>query len=458
VLAELNLARQQRRSIMSAAGARNEQQLRELLERLAHRQSLRTKLEQVSEQYQAALGKECPREQVEQLLQEQDAGELQDRRGRLAGHLDDARAQLAGLHQRRGAMGQQAAGLLADRRRAEIELELGSVEQQLAESVHRWRVLTIAWRALETVRDMYETHRQPQTLKDASRYFAALTEGHYVRIWTPLSDMSLRVDLTTGESLSLDVLSSGTREAVFLSLRLALVADFARRGVVLPLVLDDVLVNFDARRARAASRVLCQFAEQGHQVLLFTCHAHIVELFAAGHVDIRYLSPLHEGLAIAAEVSSPAPMVVPDLVETIAIAPEPALELVTQEDSEESPVDEVAVEEYVLGEPVAPVPTPLFEFLIAAPEEEELSALADDAPLDPEDVAPLTTPGSADYELAEVCDEDAEPLDAMPAAVEEIVEELVTAQDVRTPEQRRQRFTWESPERWWDDTRDDEAA
>ena len=82
------------------------------------------------------------------------------------------------------------------------------------------------------------------------------------RIWTPLSDMSLRVDMATGESLPLDLLSCGTREAVFLSLRLALVADFARRGIVLPLVLDDVLVNFDHRRARAAAGVLCRFAQK----------------------------------------------------------------------------------------------------------------------------------------------------------------------------------------------------
>ncbi len=148
----------------------------------------------------------------------------------------------------------------------------------------------MATRVLELVREIYETQRQPQTLQDASRYFTALTEGQYVRIWTPLTDMSLRVDLATGESLPLDVLSSGTREAVFLSLRLALVADFSRRGIVLPLILDDVLVNFDRLRARNAAHVLLDFADHGHQVLLFTCHEHIVELFTGAQVELRYLS------------------------------------------------------------------------------------------------------------------------------------------------------------------------
>ena len=196
------------------------------------------------------------------------------------------------MHQRRGALVQQSQGLVSDRRLPELKLQLGCVVQQLDESAQRWRVLSVAAHVLELVREVYETQRQPQTLQDASRYFAALTEGQYVRIWTPLTDMSLRVDMASGESLSLDVLSSGTREAVFLSLRLALVADFTRRGIVLPLILDDVLVNFDRRRARAAAEVLCDFAQHGHQVLLFTCHEHIVELFTARQVEIRCLSDL----------------------------------------------------------------------------------------------------------------------------------------------------------------------
>jgi hypothetical protein len=73
-------------------------------------------------------------------------------------------------------------------------------------------------------------------------------------------------------------------------------------------------------------------------------------------------------------------------------------------------------------------------------------------------VAPLTAQESADYELTEACDTDVEPLDAVPAVVEEFVEQRVTAREVPAPEPRRQRFTWESPERWWDGTRDDEAA
>jgi hypothetical protein len=97
-------------------------------------------------------------------------------------------------------------------------------------------------------------------------------------VWTPLDDDVLWVDDAHGRTLGVDVLSRGTREQLFLALRLALVEQFARRGARLPVVLDDVLVNFDRRRAAAAARALAQFAAGGQQVIVFTCHRHTVRM------------------------------------------------------------------------------------------------------------------------------------------------------------------------------------
>ena len=88
----------------------------------------------------------------------------------------------------------------------------------------------------------------------------------------------LLVDDHQHATLPIEVLSHGTREQLFLSLRLALVSLFARRGVALPMVLDDVLVNFDHERATASVDVLIDFAEHGHQLLMFTCHEHLARL------------------------------------------------------------------------------------------------------------------------------------------------------------------------------------
>ena len=57
----------------------------------------------------------------------------------------------------------------------------------------------------------------------------------------------------------------------------------------MPLVLDDVLVNFDAERSARAAGVLREFAAAGHQLLVLTCHDHIARLFKQLGVRVRRL-------------------------------------------------------------------------------------------------------------------------------------------------------------------------
>lgn len=73
----------------------------------------------------------------------------------------------------------------------------------------------------------------------------------------------------------MDMLSRGTREDLYVCLRLALADQFGKRSGRLPFVADDIFVNFDPARARAALSVLAGFAEE-NQVLLFTCHPETV--------------------------------------------------------------------------------------------------------------------------------------------------------------------------------------
>ncbi|MEM6314990.1 MAG: hypothetical protein AAF743_12935, partial [Planctomycetota bacterium] len=105
-----------------------------------------------------------------------------------------------------------------------------------------------------------------------------------------------------------------------LSVRMALVATFARRGVQLPMILDDVLVNFDDHRARVAASVLRDFAAEGHQCLVFTCHEHVWRMFQELDVDVRRLpvryeieeepeidEVIEEPVVVEAEVVEPTP-------------------------------------------------------------------------------------------------------------------------------------------------------
>ena len=73
------------------------------------------------------------------------------------------------------------------------------------------------------------------------------------------------------------LLSLGTRQQLYLSLRIALLMTAENVGRGLPIMCDDILVNFDDERRVQAIRALVELAKK-RQVILFTCHPDIATL------------------------------------------------------------------------------------------------------------------------------------------------------------------------------------
>lgn len=99
----------------------------------------------------------------------------------------------------------------------------------------------------------------------------------------------------------MEQLSGGTREQLFLAIRFALVREFNKRGIELPVVMDDLFVNFDEERTEAAVECLIEIASEGLQVLFFTCHQHLAELFQKKQVEPLWL-PGHK---VAYDINRP---------------------------------------------------------------------------------------------------------------------------------------------------------
>ena len=243
----------------------------------------------VSREIAAAIGQHEPEETFTRLLRPQTIDRLETLWEEATAKLEASQQELKKLAGQRGEMKQKLSALAEDRALAEAILDLDGVQQQLSAAQDRWREYATVSRMLERIRDEYEAHRQPEALHEASTLLGRMTAGKYQRIWTPLANDILLVETASGQSLPIEALSRGTREQLLLSVRLALVTLMARRGVKLPMVLDDVLVNFDAVRARQAAEVLLEFAAAGHQVLLFTCHEHVWQMFRELKADCRRL-------------------------------------------------------------------------------------------------------------------------------------------------------------------------
>ena len=62
-----------------------------------------------------------------------------------------------------------------------------------------------------------------------------------------------------------------------MAIRLAYVLHYCRQTEPLPIIMDDVLVNFDAERSRATLEALRDVSREV-QVVFFTCHSFFVDL------------------------------------------------------------------------------------------------------------------------------------------------------------------------------------
>lgn len=297
---------QHRRQVLFAqAGLNDEGDYRQRLEDCQLLESLRAQQAAVTREIAAALGLRLTEDDVRTWLEGPHVAQLEARWEELSTQLQTASQRLQTLFEERGRVQQELKTLADDRRLGQRFIDLNVIDERLREAIEQWQVVAATGLVLDAVRKLYEAERQPETLQEASRYLERLTDGHYMRVWTPLGENVLKVDDAEGHPLPVEVLSRGTREQLFLALRLALVSSYARRGVELPLVLDDVLVNFDSQRAKSAATVLRDFAGAGHQLLVFTCHEHVWKLFKNLKLPARRLPPNDDSDAATLAYQSP---------------------------------------------------------------------------------------------------------------------------------------------------------
>ncbi len=300
-------------------------------------------LEAVQARLDAGVAGFCPEEDLSALLSDETAREeLPTSIENLAKRIDAFNAELKGKLELSGRLGQQADAISAKTSSIRRRFEAVAADLRLAKMAELWQSRAVAGQMMEDIRRAYEKERQPETLREASRYLKRLTNGLYVNIWTPLGEDALFVDASNGETLDVAALSRGTRELLFIAIRLALVVSFEKHGVQMPLIWDDVLVNFDYKRAATAAKLLYDFAKAGRQIFLFTCHEHICKLFLNLGVPVCVLptqtDPAKRRFRVLTPVKKNTSEVTIDVERPVEGGPN------FLEEAETNPADSIAVE------------------------------------------------------------------------------------------------------------------
>ena len=161
-------------------------------------------------------------------------------------------------------------GETADR----VEGRIKSLKARIRDAKEsRDRAFLLARLVREADRRFREEH-QPDLLLRAADHLRYITRGRYDRI--ELGDpgdesLYLRGPAASEPRPVGQSLSQGTREQVYMALRLAIVDHLDADGETLPLFMDETLVNWDAWRRDRAFELLERVAAE-RQVFLFTCH------------------------------------------------------------------------------------------------------------------------------------------------------------------------------------------
>jgi uncharacterized protein YhaN len=190
--------------------------------------------------------------------------------------------------------------LETDVRAAELRIREEELVARARELARRYARERMGLGLLSRARRTFEREQQPRVVQLASRHFAQLTVGRYPRVFLPAAEgLELRVVDARGAEQVPEKLSRGTREQLYLAFRLAVVEELREARGPLPLVLDDILVNFDPRRASAAVATLASLSER-QQVIAFTCQPAIRDLFAGHDARVIELDPVELEAPLAA--------------------------------------------------------------------------------------------------------------------------------------------------------------
>lgn len=154
---------------------------------------------------------------------------------------------------------------------ARARQEHEGLRAEAAKAVDGYIVSALAVHLLDRARERYERERQPEMIRTAARVFAEMTEGRYTDVRVPLDGTGISVIADGGHVYDTSKLSRGTAEQLYLALRVGLIGSLGQTGSALPILMDDVIVNFDPERRRGAAMAVSELASH-RQVVFFTCH------------------------------------------------------------------------------------------------------------------------------------------------------------------------------------------
>ena len=197
----------------------------------------------------------------------------------LENDLKELENQRSDLDQEIGKVGKEQEGMAGGSKASEVAEDIELVLARIRDATQEYVRLTLTSSQMRDALESYRKENQGPVLTRAGDFFRRITLERFEGLTTDYDsdDQPVLVGLRSGKNIPVEAMSDGTCDQLYLALRLASLEQQLKLREPLPLILDDVLVNFDDTRAEQTLKILAELSSQT-QVILFTHHRHLCEL------------------------------------------------------------------------------------------------------------------------------------------------------------------------------------
>ena len=263
--------------LMNEAAVTTLEALQQAEQRSQQYRELSAKLDHLEQQ----LGRESLSiSELEQQAQTIDSDALPGEVQTLALQVDDLTQQLQQYHQQKGRLETELMALENHSGAADAALDAQTALAEIKIQVENYMRVKLCGLILHREIERYREQHQGPIMQRASELFRRMTLDSFSGLRSGFDDadqLVLRCQRADGETVAVEGLSEGSRDQLYLALRLASLELQAQQADSLPLIVDDVLINFDDERATATLEILAELAVHT-QILFFTHHARLLEL------------------------------------------------------------------------------------------------------------------------------------------------------------------------------------
>ncbi|WP_291323662.1 YhaN family protein [Desulfonatronospira sp.] len=261
------------------AGAFAMAELPGLEEKAGIKQELRKELKQLEEQLQELAGGM----DLEKFILDASAWDTHKLQS-LSRELDREKEQLEQQREEtisnRAALEKDLQELDGTSRAADIRQEMQEQTSELEQEMQEYIQLRLSAAILASEMERFRQANQGPVLDMAGNILREITLNSLDGIFADYDQRGepvLKALRPDGSSLGVNEMSDGTRDQLFLALRLGGIKHYLRENPPFPFIVDDILVHFDDDRSERTLQELALLASQT-QVLFFTHHHHLLHM------------------------------------------------------------------------------------------------------------------------------------------------------------------------------------